>query len=106
MYQMARNVHIDHTLQQKKKLDRMQTLDQNKHDCPETNDGFKEEEYDRLNQSLLLLSQDQREIIILSRFQGLKYEEISKIRHISVSAIKVQVFRAVKQLREIYFRQQ
>jgi RNA polymerase sigma-70 factor (ECF subfamily) len=41
---------------------------------------------------------------VLSKFQGLKYEEISSIRDLSVPAIKVQVYRAIKQLREYYFK--
>jgi RNA polymerase sigma-70 factor (ECF subfamily) len=51
------------------------------------------------------LSPEQREILVLSRYQGLKYDEISKIKDISVPAIKVQVFRALRQLRTLYFKQ-
>jgi len=51
------------------------------------------------------LSPTQREILVLSRYQGLKYEEISKIKEISVPAIKVQVYRALRQLRNLYFKQ-
>ncbi len=50
------------------------------------------------------LTPEQKEILVLSRFQGLKYEEISSIRDLSVPAIKVQVHRAIKQLREHYFK--
>jgi RNA polymerase sigma-70 factor (ECF subfamily) len=52
-----------------------------------------------------LLNQEQREIIVLSRYQGLRYSEISAITLLSVPAIKVAVHRAVKQLRGIYFKQ-
>jgi len=41
----------------------------------------------------------------MSRYQGLKYEEISKIQNSTIAAIKVQMHRAIKQLREIYFKQ-
>jgi len=42
---------------------------------------------------------------VLSRYQGLKYEEIARIRESSVAAVKVQVFRALRQLRALYFKQ-
>jgi RNA polymerase sigma factor (sigma-70 family) len=64
---------------------------------------WSEEHYERLDQALAGLHPEQREIIVLSRFQGLKYEEIARIKEISVSAIKVQVHRAIKKLRHLYF---
>jgi len=51
------------------------------------------------------LTPDQREILVLNRYQGLKYDEISKIKDLSVAAIKVQVYRALRQLRTLYFKQ-
>jgi RNA polymerase sigma-70 factor (ECF subfamily) len=51
------------------------------------------------------LDADQREVLVLSRYQGLKYEEIARIRDSSVAAVKVQVFRALKRLRTLYFKQ-
>ena len=61
---------------------------------------------EKLDKALLQLAPAQREIILLSRYQGLKYEEISKILDVSVPSIKVQVLRAIKQLKGIYFNQQ
>ena len=67
--------------------------------------GYTEDQFQKLDEALAKLSPDQREILVLSRYQGLKYEEISRIKDISVAAIKVQVFRAIKQLRHLYFKQ-
>ena len=69
-------------------------------------EGFGEDDFERLNRALQELRPDLRQIIVLSRFEGLKYEEISKMMDISVSAIKVQVHRGIKQLRNIYFSKQ
>jgi RNA polymerase sigma-70 factor (ECF subfamily) len=68
-------------------------------------DNFVEEDYARLDEALANLNHEQREIIVLSRYQGLKYEEISVIVNQSVPAIKVAMHRAIKQLRGIYFKQ-
>jgi len=43
--------------------------------------------------------------LVLSRYQGLKYAEISQIKDLTIAAIKVQVYRALRQLRSLYFKQ-
>lgn len=104
MYQMARNVHIDHCKQQKRTNDHFQQVDHYYTDLPEDDENFTEDDYGRLDKALSRLSAEQQEIIVLSRYQGLKYEEISQIRNTSVANIKVQMHRAVKQLKEFYFK--
>jgi RNA polymerase sigma-70 factor (ECF subfamily) len=105
IYQMARNLYMDMYNAEK----RSRELFLNTGTFPDNpdNDGdiYSEEDYLRLEKSLQMLSREQREIIVLSRYQGLKYAEISAITSLSVPAIKVAVYRAVKQLRGIYFKQ-
>jgi RNA polymerase sigma factor (sigma-70 family) len=105
IYQLARNVHVDYCKQQKKLTDQYTRVEDYDETIPEENATFREEEYERLDKALSRLSPEQKEIIVLSRFQGLKYEEISTIHNLSVPAIKVQVHRAIKQLRQYYFKQ-
>jgi len=104
IYQMARNLYTD--MYNAEKRSRELFLNTGSYpDNPDDGDIYSEEDYLRLERSLQLLSQEQREIIVLSRYQGLKYSEISAITLLSVPAIKVAVHRAVKQLRGIYFKQ-
>jgi RNA polymerase sigma factor (sigma-70 family) len=116
VYRMARNVYADHLRQEQKvpggmkggsgaaegmsggadeKMDRVAG-----EDVP-----YSEEQFERLDAAMAKLTPDQREILVLSRYQGLKYDEISKIKDLSVAAIKVQVYRALRQLRTLYFKQ-
>jgi RNA polymerase sigma-70 factor (ECF subfamily) len=117
IYRMARNIHADFCKQKQKEPQpgRMRdTGEENEgvadhpHGHAEAGlaSGYGEEDYQRLDEALALLQPEQREILVLSRYQGLKYEEISKIRDVSVAAIKVQVYRAIRQLRSFYFKQQ
>ena len=107
MYQIARNVHIDFCRQQRKYSDRFSLKDGEFADLlPGCEAAYQEEDFQRLDQALLQLQPDQREVLVMSRFQGLKYGEISRIRNSSVAAIKVQVHRAILQLRNLYFKQQ
>jgi RNA polymerase sigma factor (sigma-70 family) len=106
VYQMARHVHIDHYKLQKKTTDRFQPVESFNDNLPDNEETYTEDDYERLDRALAQLSPEQQEIIVLSRFQGLKYEEISQIRDMSIAAIKVQVHRAIKQLRNLYFNYQ
>jgi RNA polymerase sigma factor (sigma-70 family) len=105
MFQIARNLHIDYRKQQKKSDDLLMITDTYPTEVIDDGDDYTSEEYERLDRALSDLKEDQKEILVLSRYQGLKYEEISSITHQSVPAIKVAVHRAIKQLRGIYFKQ-
>lgn len=105
IFQMARNIHIDYCKKDQKQSERFMTVEHHDENIIEDNGSFTEDEFEQLDTALSKLDAGQKEIIILSRYQGLKYEEISKINNLSVAAIKVQVHRAIKQLRTIYFKQ-
>lgn len=104
MYQMARNLHIDFCKEEKRSGELFLNTDTYPVDISDETEGFPEDDYERLEKSLGALGNEQRELIILSRYQGLKYEEISQIVNQSVPAIKVAIHRAIRQLRGIYFK--
>jgi RNA polymerase sigma-70 factor (ECF subfamily) len=57
-----------------------------------------------LRRALSALPLDKRELLVLSRFQNLRYEQIAELLGCTVGAVKVRVHRAVKQLRDVYLR--
>lgn len=59
-----------------------------------------------LRRALLELPEEKREVLLLSRFQDLSYEEIGKLLGCDVGAVKVRVFRALQALKEIANRLQ
>ncbi len=105
MYGMARNLHIDHCKEEKKADDLFTKTEMYAVESIDDTYGYPEDDYERLEHAFAALSIAQKEIIVLSRYQGLKYEEISAITNQSVPAIKVAMHRALKQLRGIYFKQ-
>jgi RNA polymerase sigma-70 factor (ECF subfamily) len=46
---------------------------------------------------------ESRELLVMSKFQGLSYDEISEITGDSISNIKVKVHRTLLKLKELYF---
>ena len=105
MFQIARNLHADFCREEKKSGEVIMKTETYPSDVADETDTYHEDDYQRLDWAMSNLSPGQKEMIILSRYQGLKYEEISEIMNQSVPAIKVAIHRAIKQLRGIYFKQ-
>lgn len=105
IYQIARNVHIDHYSKNKYWSSDYTDPDNTSSDARNAIEEMEKEQRERtLKEALGLLPMEQREIIELSRFQDLKYDEISKITGNSVGAVRVKVHRAIKKLKEVYFQ--
>jgi RNA polymerase sigma factor (sigma-70 family) len=62
----------------------------------------KEEEIKLLHIAISQLSEEKREVLILSKYQELKYQEIAEIMHTTEGNIKVMVYRAIADLKRIY----
>lgn len=103
MYRMARNLHIDHCNREKRSNEELTKTGDYPVDHADDAPSFTEEAYQRLEKAFSILNNEQKEIIVMSRYQGMKYDEISRITNQSVPAIKVTVHRAIKKLREAYF---
>jgi len=105
MYQMARNVFSDHYQASKKKPAgsiAIEKVQENLDDGDGSHQLLEQEEI--LRKSLAMLPEDQRELLVLARFQHMKYEEVAVIMNTSVANVKVKVHRAIAKLREYYFQ--
>lgn len=97
IYRIARNIYNDHLKDNSLKNSQ---LDENLEVYEEEN--YDDEQHKLVQLALHKLPSDYREVLQLSRYENLKYEQIADILNVSVSVIKVRVHRAIKQLREIY----
>jgi RNA polymerase sigma factor (sigma-70 family) len=57
------------------------------------------EKRDAVRRALLMLSEEQREALVLARYHELPYAEIAQVLGISVGAVKTRIFRAVETLK-------
>jgi RNA polymerase sigma-70 factor, ECF subfamily len=55
-----------------------------------------------LHSALMRISEDKREVLVLSRFQDLKYEEIAQLLGCEVGTVKTRVHRALQELRQVF----
>lgn len=104
IYQLARNVFADHYQSMKRNMQSQLDVERIADLVPDGESGAEEEREARLHRSLTLLSEEQRELLVLTRFQHMKYEEVAELWDTTVANIKVKVHRAMIKLREHYFQ--
>lgn len=111
LYRIAKNKLIDYKRKNKLMSISIENNPEVFDEIITNNEGFDEkiiykEELKMVQNTVLNLDEEQREILILSKYQKLKYEDISKILNCSVDNVKVKVFRAVKsfakKFKEVY----
>lgn len=104
LYQIARNLHKTHSQKRGKGFSDFGNLE----NVAEETSGFfqqmEEKERERnLHRALAQLDASDREILVMSRFEKMSYEEIAQVMDSSPGAIKVKAHRAIKKLRGLYF---
>jgi len=62
----------------------------------------KKMELKQLQQAINALDEQSREVLVLSRYQEMKYADIAQILGISEGAVKVRIHRAINQLKSLY----
>lgn len=104
IYQIARNVFSDHYQREKNKFSDFIDVDKiSDHMADNDEREGQEEKESLLHRSMARLTDEQRELLILTRFQQMKYEEVATLMDTTVANIKVKVHRALGRLREYYF---
>ncbi len=104
IYQIARNVFSDHYQKEKNKHSDFVDVENLRDELMDHDDNQMQDEKELLLQrSMAKLSNDQRELLVLTRFQHMKYEEVAEMMDTTVANIKVKVHRAMIRLREYYF---
>lgn len=107
MYHIARNAIYDHFRKIKKTpahSDVKEYEDRIAGDHLADSQIEKDEQLTALGNAMDRLSDENRELLILCRFQELKYIEIAKILNTTEGAIKVRVHRALTQLKSNYLK--
>ncbi|HTY36919.1 MAG TPA: RNA polymerase sigma factor [Bacteroidota bacterium] len=102
MYQMARNVAADHFRKWKHESPLDASIDPPAQDVGADESLDLDERAQLLRTALSKLSDEKREVLVLSRYQDLKYEEIGAILNCPVGTVKARVHRALKDLKKEY----
>ena len=103
MFRIARNARADYF--RKQPVIPASEDDDYPSDAPVPGDQLERDENTTLlERALAQLPEEKRELLVVARYQELKYEEIAELLEVSVGAVKVRVHRAVKDLRNIFLK--
>jgi RNA polymerase sigma-70 factor, ECF subfamily len=107
LFSIARNARADYFRKRRPN----ESLDEEALERPESEPGparqlEADRERTRLRRALMLLREDKRELLVLARYQDMKYEQIAEVLGIEVGAVKVRVHRAMRELRDVFFQLQ
>jgi RNA polymerase sigma-70 factor (ECF subfamily) len=103
MYRVARNVFADHcrATNLREPIDEAATIEDA---APSPFEKARlEEDLTRLRTAMMKLSAQDREILVLARFEGLRHDEIAVLLGCTTGAVKVRAHRALARLRDAYF---
>jgi RNA polymerase sigma-70 factor (ECF subfamily) len=104
IYQVARNIFSDHYQAHKNKFADFVDVEKVGDNIPDAGENESLQEQEKLlEQSMAMLNEEQRELLVLTRFQHMKYEDVAVLMNTTVANIKVKVHRAIAKLREHYF---
>lgn len=103
MYQLARNVSADHYRKHGRDVQPPEDGPEIADHAPLVSEDLERSEAERrMRRALQSLPADKREVLVLSRYQRLKYDQIAGLLGCSVGAVKLRVHRAIKDLRDAY----
>lgn len=104
MYQIARNILADYYNSNNSLIESSNNIDNVLHIETDKQSGYSSREDLVLYRAIGQLPAEQQQLIELSKFQKLKYEEIAQITNDTVGNIKVKVHRAIINLKDVYFK--
>lgn len=100
IFQIARNLGNDH-FRKTKQMQPTTALEEAGElaDLPESG-----EQLAILQLAMQQLGESDRELLILSRFKGMKYAQIAEMMGLSEANVRIKAHRAIKRLRTLYFQ--
>ena len=101
MYQIARNAQTDTSRKRRFEVELGDADYPSIHPIDER--LTRDQQVALLRRAMGRLPVEKRELLILSRYQNLKYEDIASILGVDVGTVKVRVYRAVRALGQIFF---
>ena len=104
LYQIGRNVCMDHAGRRKGEVALPENAGEfSSAEMPPDRQYQNKEETALLHRALAAMPREKREVLVMSRFLDLKYDEIASILKCEVGTVKVRVYRALRDLGDRFF---
>jgi RNA polymerase sigma factor (sigma-70 family) len=102
LYQLARNAHFDSHRKRRGETANLGDMDFPSAELYPEEVLARKQNIATLRAALKQLPDEKREVLMLSRFHDLRYEEIAHLLKCEVGTVKVRVYRALKELRQVF----
>jgi len=103
LYRISRNVFNDHLRKIKPEYENEDAIARAASPVPGPEEQLEKGDLEeKLSEALWKLPADKREILIMSKFEKLKCREIAEILNCRTGAVKVRIFRSLKELEKKY----
>jgi len=104
VFQVGRNVHLDYAGRHKAEVAMPDdVVEFRSSDTQPDRQAQNRQQAALLRRALTALPPEKREVLVMSRFMELKYDEIASILKCEVGTVKVRVYRALRELSERFF---
>jgi RNA polymerase sigma-70 factor (ECF subfamily) len=104
MYQVGRNVWLDQAARRKGEVALPENAGEiGSSEMPADRQVLAKQETVLLRRALAAMPPEKREVLVMSRYQELKYEEIASVLKCEVGTVKVRVYRALRELGDRFF---
>jgi len=104
MYQVGRNVWLDQAGRRKGEVGLPENAAEiGSGDTPADRQVQSKQETVLLRKALAAMPPEKREVLVMSRYQELKYDEIASVLKCEVGTVKVRVYRALRELGDRFF---
>ncbi len=100
LYTLARRAWIDHRRRAGRREEAYEAFTGEMDVRLDAGTGSEQDIHHRVRKALAGLSEDMRSCVIMSVYQGFKYEEIARIMDVPLGTVKTRVFNAMRKLRE------
>ncbi|MCG8605326.1 RNA polymerase sigma factor [bacterium] len=103
MFRIARNARADYFSKKRREVNQGDEMEEPVDDDPIVSENMeKNQDSVLLHSALKRLPVEDREVLLLSRFQKMKYKEIAELHGCAVGTVKARVHHAVKKLRDVF----
>jgi RNA polymerase sigma factor (sigma-70 family) len=104
MYQVGRNAWLDQAGKRKGEVALPDTVAEiGSPETPVDRQVQAKQETVLLRRALAAMPPEKREVLVMSRYQELKYDEIASVLKCEVGTVKVRVYRALRELGDRFF---
>jgi len=104
MYQIGRNAYLDQAGRGKAEVAMPDNAgDFSSGETPPDRQAQNRQEAALLHRALAALPREKREVLVMSRFLDLKYDEIASVLKCEVGTVKVRVYRALRELGDRFY---